>query len=106
MYTMYLKGTNDIGLEEKKLQIQYFLTEDVQHISNYTKKVYGIEVINKISNSKDISYEVEKVLKISYSKLLVEKILTKLIEYMVTPVCLIELIDEIMTDELIEEMSS
>lgn len=106
MYTMLLVNNKKVELENKELSIDYFLTETKQFYKDKIKSVYGIKVISKVITRNETYYEVESVINISYSKKLVLKLLDQLAKHIVTPVCLIEIIDELMTEDLIEELSS
>ncbi|TCT14306.1 hypothetical protein EDC18_106104 [Natranaerovirga pectinivora] len=99
MYSMYLEGSKKIALEkDKKLEIEYYITENNQYIAEQLINVYGIKIINKIYDKGNIYYEVESVKKISYSKDLIQRLLSKLINHLVTPVCMIEIIDELISE--------
>jgi hypothetical protein len=95
---MYLEGVRKISINKKDLELYYFITEIDQYIADRLIPIYGIKIVNKIKEEEKIHYEIETVKKLSYSKDLVQRLSEKLMKHLITPLCMIEIIDELMSE--------
>ncbi|MFP4698166.1 MAG: DUF6514 family protein [Eubacteriales bacterium] len=96
---MYLEGVRKVTVEKnKKLEMQYYITELDHYIADHLTQIYGIEIINKVDEKGGTYYEKECVTNLSFSKDYVQRLINILMNNLVTPVCMIEIIDELMND--------
>lgn len=98
MYKMFLHGSKVVELENKAYQLDYYVTEMNQYISDQELQIYGIKIVNKVTEENRNYYDVEEIKNISYSKAYVQKLIDQLIEHLVTPICMIEIVDGLMTE--------
>ena len=105
MYNMIKIDEKEVELEQRKLYLEYFLTEVKIYETKKEPNVFGVKIINKVVKDNEETYEVDTVLKISYSKEFVLKIINKLISNSITPVCLAEIIDDMITNDVMKEIS-
>lgn len=85
---------NEVLLEnEKKMKLDYCLTEKFTE-DNPVTPYFGIQITKYIED--DI--EIEKVTGISYKKETVLSIINKLIQHEITPVSMVEVLDDMITE--------
>ena len=83
-----LKNRIELEYYRTKKRKNYFLREDTES--------YGIEIVKKEYQGKKVNIEKEKVDKISYEKSSIDFILDKLKQFKVTPICLKDVVDDMM----------
>lgn len=94
MKEMSLLYSNEITLEnERKMKLRYFLIERV--LPAEQKPIYGV----KIEKYLDGAVESDEVTGVSDSKEIVLSIIKKLFQYEVTPISMVEIIDDMITLE-------
>lgn len=94
MRKQYLKGTRKIKLEGlRNIETKYYLVEENREGCGKSGKLFGIEIIKTESDVTESEYTGA----ISHSKEIVEEILLKLMDNYITPISLIEIVDEIVT---------
>lgn len=94
MKQMRLLFSNEVELEDnKKMKLDYILTE-VSGMGS-TKPYYGIH----ITKCQDDMIEADEINGISYSKEKVVSMIEKLYKYEVTPISMVEIIDDLVTLE-------
>lgn len=100
MENLYFVGERNFRDDyEKKVKIKYFLVEEYE-AGKGKKPVYGIEVIKVgSSDNKDI-FEKEITPSISFSKTFVTQIIHKIMDNWVTPITVLEIVDDIITEEI------
>jgi hypothetical protein len=87
---------NEVTLEDdRRMRLEYSITEN-QSIDN-NEPYYGAEIIKYL----DDNVEVEKVCGISYSKDKVKSIIKILFQHVVTPISMVEIIDDLITLETV-----
>ena len=93
MRQLHLLFSNEVQLEdERKMLLNYSLTEKLEE-TNQSDPFYGIQISKKL----DDSVEIEEVSGISYSKEAVISLIKKLFQYEVTPISMIEILDDLVT---------
>ncbi|BCN30039.1 DUF6514 family protein [Anaeromicropila herbilytica] len=96
MKNKILVGSKTIELEDMRMMsLEYYLLEHVSE-ENKEKALYGVKITKKI----DDYMESEEVDAISYSKEFVEQMIKQLMDNDVTPISMIEIIDEMITVRL------
>lgn len=92
MKVFNLMGEEKVLLEnEKEMKLKYYLIESSTGTNGVT--LYGIKVEKIVDEEK----ETEEINGVSYSKEFVTQIISTLIQYTVTPISLIEIVDEYVT---------
>ncbi|MBH1940305.1 hypothetical protein I5677_05270 [Mobilitalea sibirica] len=85
--------SNEVVLEDKRsMKLDYCLTEKELE-SNPTTSYYGIRITKHMDNQ----VETEEVCGISYSKDTVLSMLKKLFQHEVTPISMVEILDDLVT---------
>ena len=93
MKRLELLFSNEVILEDcRKMKLDYNLTENYPEEES-SEPYYGIQITKYL----DDTVEVDEVGGISYSKDSVISILKKLFQYEVTPISMVEIIDELIT---------
>lgn len=96
MKQIFLEGKKSVELEDKSvMELEYYLIEN-QKNEELDKALYGVKIAKRIGDYT----ESEEVDAISYSKEFVKQILDKLMENEVTPISMIEIIDDLVTIRL------
>lgn len=95
--TYLVEETSVITHNHQTFELEYYLTEEIS--KSYRRPLYGIQV-KKIFEGKE---ELESTGAISYSKELVTQMIRDLCRNTVTPMTLVEVVDEEMT--ICEEMA-
>jgi hypothetical protein len=97
MNQVQLIRSNKVVLEDtRSMQLDYCLLESVSEEDNTAAPYYGI----KISKYLGDLVEMDEVAGVSTSRESVLSILDKLYQYEVTPISMIEIVDELVTLEL------
>jgi hypothetical protein len=95
MKQLHLLFSREVSLEdERKMKLDYSLTEECSKTES-AKYYYGIRITKEIENM----VETEEIGGISYSKDIVTAMLKKLYQYEVTPVSIVEIVDDMVTLE-------
>lgn len=91
-----LKGKKTITLEDNRtMDLEYYLLENSTDIGK-DKALYGVKITKTIGDY----IESEEVDAISYSKEFVEQMIQQLMDNDVTPISMIEIVDEMITVRL------
>jgi hypothetical protein len=85
--------SNEIRLEDKRSMILKYLLIEKYMDSNQSEPLYGIQISKELEQT----VETEEVSAISYSKETVVKLMKKLFQYEVTPISMIEIVDDLVT---------
>lgn len=92
MKVLSLRGIKRIELEKTRwIQLEYYISEEKGECEN--NKIYGIAIVKKESSLE----ELELVNGISYDQQIVEDMILTLMNNIVTPMGLIESVDEMVT---------
>lgn len=87
---------NEVNLEDSRvMRLEYNITEN--RLANSEKSYYGIQIVKYL----DGNLEMEEVEGISYSREKVETITRILFQNLVTPISMIEIIDDLITQEAV-----
>lgn len=87
---------NEVTLEDSRvMRLEYNITEN--RLANSEKSYYGIQIVKYL----DGNLEMEEVEGISYSREKVETITRILFQNLVTPISMIEIIDDLITQEAV-----
>lgn len=100
MKTTCLLGTKEIwDCNNVRIKLEYYLIETK---SNLEKKetLYGIQIVKYKKAKREIEKEVESITGLSYSKKFVEQMIACLMDHTVTPICMLEIVDDYMTREM------
>lgn len=100
MKTTCLLGTKEIwDCNNVRIKLEYYLIETK---SNLEKKetLYGIQIVKYKKAEREIEKEVESITGLSYSKKFVEQMIACLMDHTVTPICMLEIVDDYMTREM------
>lgn len=93
MKQVYLLFSNEVKLEdERRMKLDYSLTEKYSELDQ-TTPYYGIQIAKFL----DENVETEEVAGISYSKDTVVSMIKKLLHYEVTPISMVEIVDDLVT---------
>lgn len=93
MKKMELLFSNEVILEDsRKMKLDYSLTENCQEEED-SEPYYGIRITKYLGES----VEADEVRGISYSKDTVISMIRKLFQFEVTPVSMVEIIDDLVT---------
>lgn len=96
MGKMKLLFTTEVNLDEdRQMRLEYNLTENLSFDSG--EPYYGIRIIKYIGDN----LEMEEVKGISFSKERVEAITKTLHQNVVTPITLVEIVDDLITLEAV-----
>ena len=96
MKHLQLLFSNEVCLEDdRKMKLDYCLTADYAQ-AGQTVPYYGIRITKHLENLE----ETEEVCGISYSKDKVVSMTEKLFQYEVTPIHLVEIVDDLITQEV------
>lgn len=95
MNALYLEGTKTLKLDEHEVELSYYLTE-CRKKENKDNILYGIQIEKNDSGNT----EIESSGCISYSKEIVLQMIHKLMENTVTPITMLYIIDDFVTEEL------
>ncbi len=99
MRNIKLAGEKIFENEDRhSVQLSYYLLEDQRDLAG--TPLYGIQVVKQVRDHGEIVKETETAAAISYSEAFVRQILFELIEHTVTPMCLLEVVDDMVTTSL------
>lgn len=94
----YLQGTRYINVDQESFELHYFLV--VEEVRDY--QIFGVEIVKTLQmGDKQLQSESEFVPGISDSQEVVEEIINRLIAGIVTPVALVEILDQMVSMEAI-----
>lgn len=92
MRKMELLFMNEVALDnDRMMRLEYMLTEN--HSTDNGEAYYGIQIVKYL----DDGLEVEEIGGISYSKDRVKSIIKILFQHLVTPISMVEIIDDLIT---------
>lgn len=95
MEKIRLLFSNEVTLNDNRsMRLEYNVTEN--HESDSDKPYYGIQIIKCLDNN----LEKEEIRGISYSKDKVESITRILFQNVVTPISMVEIVDDLITLEM------
>ncbi len=98
MKQLHLVGTQVLELENKgMMNLWYYLTE-CKKVGNSENQYYGVQIEKKIEEQK--SLEVECIDYISSSKEIVLDMIHKLVKHSVTPIGMVHIVDDFITEKL------
>lgn len=98
MRRKYLQGTRYIRVDQESYELHYFLV--AEEVRDY--QVYGIEIVKTLQiGDKQLQSESESVQGISDDRNEVEEMINRLIAGIVTPVALVEVLDQLVSMEAI-----
>jgi hypothetical protein len=93
MKQLHLLFSREVCLEDaRRMKLDYSLTEECSQ-AEQAKHYYGIRITKQMENT----VETEEVSGISHSRDAVVTMLKKLFQYEVTPVSLVEIVDDMVT---------
>jgi hypothetical protein len=96
MKQIFLLFSNEVMLEdERKMKLDYSLTEKYSE-DEKADPYYGIQIAKYL----DDIIETEEIIGISYSKESVISIIKKLHQFEVTPISMLEIVDELVSTEI------
>jgi hypothetical protein len=81
--------------DDKKIRLEYNMTESLD--SGNEKPYYGIQIIKNLEDN----FEMDEVRGISFSREKVEKVAKILFENIVTPISIVEIVDDLITLEVV-----
>lgn len=100
MRELRLAGERSFENENRqRTSLFYYLVEDHRDMVVDTP-LYGIQVQKQVKENGKIVKEKETAVAISYSEDFVKQLLYDLIHNMVTPMCLLEVLDDLVTKEI------
>lgn len=85
--------------EVGEIRLEYYLVEETRDVSNYLP-LYGIRIIKYSRSESGLIREQRTASAISYSRIFVMEVLNKLIDHLVTPISMLEIIDDQVTQEM------
>ena len=89
--------------EKGEIRLEYYLLEETRDVSNYMP-LYGMRIMKWSKASDGILREQKTAAAISYSKEFVLEILNQFIQNLVTPMCMLELVDEKVSQEYCQDI--
>jgi len=91
---VFLLFSNEVMLEdERKMKLDYSLTEKYSE-NDQTEPYYGIQIAKHLGDD----VETEEIAGISYSRDTVVCIIKKLLRHEVTPISMVEIVDDLITE--------
>lgn len=98
-----LIGSKEIwDCNNNRMKLEYYLTASNGNFEE-NETLYGIQIVKYQRKEREIQKEVEMISGISYSRKLVEQMITCLMDNTVTPICMMEISDEYITREMLFE---
>jgi len=95
-YGSAVLDTKDTNIKNR-IELEYYRTKKRKnYFLRENSESYGIEIVKKEYQGKKVSIEKEKVDKISYEKSSIDSLLNKLKQFKVTPICLKDIVDDMM----------
>lgn len=100
MRKMILAGERCFESEDKRsIDLFYYLIEDYRDAAIDTP-LYGIQITKRMKDLNGVIQEKETASAITYSEGLAKQIIYRLMDHMVTPMCLLEIVDDMVTQEI------
>lgn len=96
MKKLQLLFSNEIPMGKDTMRLEYSLTEKYLNSEGEPTPIYGIQIAKHFKQK----VELDEVLGISESKETVISILKKLFQYEVTPISMVEIVDELVTQSV------
>ena len=94
MSHLHVLFSNEVQLEDtRRMKLDYSLTEKYSE-TDLSTPYYGIHITKLLENT----VECEEVLGISYSRETVVSMIKKLLKFEVTPISLVEIVDDLITE--------
>lgn len=93
----YLEGSTNIVQDGKQLRLEYYLIEELRDARG--SYLYGIMIKKEVREAGKVERSRSEGRAVSYSKAYVEKMLQIFLRNTVTPIAMLELIDEYVTRE-------
>lgn len=91
-----LREDNTAETRSKKIKLEYYSMEKQMSTKEEETTLYGITIVKKEYNNKDIKFERKTVEKVSSNKNIVMKIIRLLKDYKVTPIELEEVLEDLL----------
>lgn len=98
MEQVYLVGEKECRINSANTLLQYYLMEKSQEVRS--SKLYGIKIVKIVTDGKGSKQEEEMTPAISYSKAFVKQILLAMLKGTVTPVSVLEIVDDLVSEHL------
>lgn len=99
MRNLCLVGEKSFFDEEKKeVNLQYYLIEEQRDIK-VESTLYGIKIVKNKRDCGKIFQEQEVAASLSYSRDFVKQMIVKMMRGMVTPITMMEIMDDLMSEE-------
>lgn len=97
MKQITLIGEKEVIVEDGSMQLEYYLIQE-SSVSKESglKSIYGIKILKKLGGV----VESEEVKGISYSKEVVMQLIETLMKFTVTPMTMVEVLDDLITERL------
>lgn len=97
MKQITLIGEKEVIVEDGSMQLEYYLIQE-SSVSKESdmKSIYGIKIMKKLGGA----VESEEVKGISYSKEVVMQLIDTLMKFTVTPMTMVEVLDDLITERL------
>lgn len=94
MSHLHVLFSNEVQLEDaRRMKLDYSLTEKYSE-TDLSTPYYGIQITKQLENT----LECEEVPGISYSRETVVSMIKKLFQFEVTPISLVEIVDDLVTE--------
>lgn len=95
-YGSTILDTKDTNTKNR-IELEYYRTKKRKNcFLREDTKTYGVEIVKKEYQGKKLNIEKEKVDRISDEKSSIDAILNKLRKFKVTPICLKDIVDDMM----------
>lgn len=101
MKTTRLMGTKEIwDCNNVKIKLEYYLIASKTNLEE-KETLYGIQIAKYRRTEKEMQKEVEAIMGLSYSRKLVEQMIICLMDHTVTPMCMLEIVDDYITKSML-----
>lgn len=101
MKQLYLVGNRELLDEEcRQMNLGYYLIEEERDEKANTS-LYGIQITKQTVKRGSVRTEKESTPALSYSRSFVEKMIFRLMEGSVTPIALLEVVDDMVGESLV-----
>lgn len=105
MENIVFMGEKDYQDESnRRLNLRYYLLE-TRRAAVQSEAVYGIGIEKTLKGEGKHLFEKEMASCISYSKVFVKQMIQKLMDNLVTPVSMLEILDDMITEEEMNEVT-
>lgn len=102
IFFMGEKNYEDEG--NRKLNLKYYLLETRRAVADHGS-VYGIGIEKTVKEQGRNLFEKETASGISYSEVFVKQMIHRLMDNLVTPISMIEILDDMITEESTNEVT-